>query len=667
MPYGQDDLKHGYGQDPLTGGDSNLGSAAAAIDPGPFIRGAGNFVRGVGQGLIGPPEALYQWGGGTLPKVLQDYQDRAESSGAGIAGEIVGNIPPFLLGGEVLDALGIGSKLPAVARWAMRNPRAATTLSTAGQSTIAQPSKATNWPDFLKEKAEDAGLGAILGRLLGRPIQRAAHETAEATNAPIRTANEASAQANKLFDESLAEKNRLAAAGATTEAQQATNALKAAPAPVDPRKAVPTDTTSGWWARTLEQAGVPDATVRAAPETGAKVQNAVGGRLNDIMGGMHLDSNDPALLDHLNDIRDETERALPENERAGWYHEEPEEPLGAITNPATGKTLVSPTGKPLERTTRGVREKEPKPPTGTFYRTVIAPLKQAGGTLTGQELTNYVSRIGARAEELAREAATVPRERRVVLQAQADALRNVEDSIIGHAAGSPEQKLALEQARRAYMMWSVGNDAARAQRNGVANPAQLISALQRRMGPGGRGLARYNQALNDPKSPYHDLVTWLQGQQAAHTADVPKAGAVTPVTPRSVTPERRSPQFSPPMDTERPLVYDPGKPNYPKRGIPSGTAQIAAGAALTPWHPFVGPGLIGSGLRSILGRTGGDEGSLERVVRRALQNRPRVQRGARGATAATAEQARRNAPTPGDVIRGAAKIPEGIKWAWGQL
>jgi hypothetical protein len=131
-------------------------------------------------------------------------------------------------------------------------------------------------------------------------------------------------------------------------------------------------------------------------------------------------------------------------------------------------------------------------------------------------------------------------------------------------------------------------------------------------------------------------------------------------------PDPRQPNIlGPDLPHQPTLRTDPGKPNYPRRGIPSGLAQIGMGGGL--WlggHPLLGPGLIGSGLRSIIGRTGGEEGSLEAFIRRRLQNRPRVQRGARTVAASTADEARKNVPTPKDVAKGIAKVPQYLKYAW---
>lgn len=569
-----------------------------SLDIMPVVRGAEQFFGAMPQGILGIPESIYQFGEHTigLPRPgkwadpLRRYRDWSESTWPGFAGEMVGGG----LGGMGVGALGdILGVTPKVAR-VITSPAVRTQLGTTVGSIFSQPSSGD---DYWTQLGERAGLGYLFGRWLGRPTQQAERNVALKANERATQQEAADALLTKRLTAQDRERHQAAIADALTKRQ----------GQVAAKAAVPADTTSNWWQRTLAQIGVTDpAATRAAPATGAKVRDIVGGHLNQIMEGMNLDRDDPALLEHLADIRNEVERSLPENERAGWYHEPPPPELNPL--------LMHPTtGKPLERTTRGVREKAPEPPSGTFYRTVIAPLKQGSGPLTGRDLTNYISRIGARAEELAKEAATVPRERRVILQAQADALRNVEDAIIGHAAGSAEQKTALETARRAYFMWAIGNDAARASRNGVATPAQLINSMTRRM----RGEARYEQALNDPASPYHDTVNWLQGQLGEHTTRVPTQAEVR----SGITPP-------PPRGTPPPFLRQevPPEPNRPQRNIRRGVTE-GAGAALlyALGHPIWAAGTAGHALTNIIGHgTGGNEKLVERGVRYLLENYPRI-------------------------------------------
>jgi|SRR5215472_763104 len=719
------------------------------------------------QGLAGPFEAGYQWLGGTLPKALTDFQNRADATVPGQVGEVMGNIPTFLLGGEALDALGVAGRIPGLARFIARNPRTATTLSTAAQSTIAQPSKATNWEDFLKEKAEDAGLGAILGRLLGRPIQRAAHESATeanraATEAHAQTrewdqqANEAARRAaeertatdeenrlhaneiatrraregtaadiratraqNQVDRQAVEQQNAAAQAAhaqtvatereqhqALSEAQQAYHtqqrqraqaaadalrgrkqtALDARDAARTARRDIPAQTTTGWWQRTGARIGESVPT-DAAADTGAHVQKAVGVRLNTLTDRMNLDPESAGLKDQLQEIRRQTSARLQKQNQGGFFSEEARTPLQGLVYDKEGALMPRTAGAP------------PPKVSGQWVDQVLNPLEK--GPLTGRKLTEYISRLGDEANQLATRARAIApgNPDRADLLAQADAYRQAQDTVIGHAAGSSEDKLALERARQAYMMWGVGNDAAKASQGGVANPSQLIDRMVRRLGE-----ARYKQALADPKSPFHDELNWLQQQRDALAVRSPtdrevtrpmgEAPPIPPTRPTPIpapgarTPPREIPLPSPrdPPPARQPIILGPepphqphvipeeppptprdvpARPNYPRRSIPSGLAQVGAGAAITPWHPLLGPGITLSGLRSLLRRSGGDESSLEAFVRRALTDRPRAQRAARGGAAGTAATGQRDLPSKKELMRLPKKAADAIKWAWG--
>lgn len=644
-----------------------------SLDIMPVVRGARDFVEAIPQGVLGIPEALYQYGEhvfglprpGPWADPLRRYQQQSESTWPGFFGETAGNIGGFVAGGEVADALGLASKVPAVATrtWNMLSPAARHEISTIFQSQVAQP---TQGDDFWTQKGESAFLAHLLGTVFGRASQQAQHDVATTTNkglteadrkdvAAIEQANKAAATAHTQTVKTEAEQHKAlseaqeqfhqqqraqqqSAADALNQQreQDVAQRLSQRKAQIDTRNEVPRQTTQGWWDRTLAQIGVKDpALTRAAPATGAKVRDIVGGRLNQIMQDMHLDPNDPAFTQHINEIRDEVLQNLPKDEKAGWFNKPPEPELNPL--------LVHPTtGQPLERTTRGVREKAPEEPSGTFYSTVMAPLSKE--PMTGRALTNYVSRIGARAEQLAKEAAQTPGPRRTVLQAQADALRNIEDAVIGHAAGTPEQKTALETARRAYFMWAIGNDAARAANNGVATPKQLISSMTRRM----RGEARYEQAVNDPANPYHDTVNWLQGQNTAHTTPVPSAAEVRgtqtkakPTLPAKPTPipppTPRAAASAQPLPAPRSQVPVPEAPRRPTRSYTGAAGHGAlAGTMYALGHPLGALFETREALRSLLRRTPLPEGRTEEWMRKQMTRHPRAATRPIGATLGTA-------------------------------
>lgn len=584
---------------------SNLGPLANTLDPGPFI-------KGIGQGIIGIPEAIYQYGEhlpapltfprpdklpviGPYAEPLRKYQRDVESTKTGVGGEVVGNVLGFMGGGELADLL----RVPGLLAKAGASPAARTELSTLLQSQIAEPSQGDS---FWTDKLSSGVLAHLFGRWLGRPTQQAQRNIATTTNKGIADLNQKDLDA---FRQQQAA-SKQAAANALSDPNHPINlALNARQARIDAKAAVPADTTSGWWHRTLQQIGVTDpALARAAPSTGAKVRDVVGGRRNEIIGRMELNSSDPNFTEQIHDIRDATMRDLPESAQNKFYKEPPEEDLpGLIINPVTGK--------PFARTTRGLTDKEPPKPTGDWMKTVEEPL--AKGNLTKRELSDYISRLGARAEELAKLARLVPQDQRAEMYAMSNAYRQVADAVVGHAAGSPEDKLALEAANKAYMMWSAGNDAALASRNGEATPRQLIESLKRRLG----GEARYEQALNNPQSPYHDTVNWLQDQLKAHTEKIPSAAD----TRRGVPPTPGAAPPTPP--TPREMVPVPEAPNRPARSVITPAATSAAAWALG--HPWIATAESLRALHNLLRPgSGGKEKFVERGVRALLENFPRT-------------------------------------------
>jgi hypothetical protein len=332
-------------------------------------------------------------------------------------------------------------------------------------------------------------------------------------------------------------------------------------------------------------------------------------------------------------------------------------------------------GTMLPRTTTA----EPPPPTGMWADQVLDKLKK--GPLTGRDLTNYIRDLGNKANQLATRARAIApgAPERTDLELQATALRQVQDTIIGHAAGSPEDKLALEQARKAYMMWGIGDDAAKASRNGIATPAQLVTAMTKRLGE-----ARFKQALIDPSSPFHETATWLQSQVGAHTVRIPSA---SDVRARQGKPPEKLPARPPPIPkpaartapTPRPepiaptLPEPPPAPRRPRRDYLRAGEHAAAAALLAP---HASPFAVWQGVRAIDalrgGRGGGTEGSLEAFIRRALTREPkRAGRVGRATAATAADRAQRTVPrdlrkAAEDVAAEGARVAEPyLNYRWG--
>lgn len=471
-----------------------------------------NLAAGVGQGLLDPIEGGVQLlehapyiGGAVsaaIPSGLREgarrFRQRAEASTAGEIGEVAGNILPFLFQPE----LGLARGLAAVPKIGKALGFGGRVLERGTLPAALEPVDTSQGGDFASQKLAQTAVGTVLGTggeavasTLGRAGARQATQQAAAQKAASEHA--AALQAHQTASLARASEQTARQTAATTKA------------------GVPGETTLRWQQETLNRIGLGgQAPTQVTPEASARVQKLVGDRLNQIVGRMRLDPTDPAFTETINTIRDETSRVLPESAQRGWYREAPTEDLpGLILDPTTGR--------PLARRTRAGLGEPPKA-TGDFVKTVMEPLEK--GELSGRSLTDYISRLGARAEELARKARTVPQDKRAELYAQSNALRQIEDAVIGHAAGDPADKTALEAARKAYSMWSIGNEAGRASQAGVMTPARLIQTISRRMGE-----ARYKQALADPNHPDHAILQYLQSQLGRHSAALPPVRAASAV------------------------------------------------------------------------------------------------------------------------------------------
>lgn len=483
--------------------------------PEDFGSTGANLAAGAAQGVLNIPEGAAQlaehipYVGGAvravIPQGLRDwaknYRQRAESTTAGEVGEFAGNVAPFLLQPEI----GIASRAATVGRIPGFLGRVFErgTLPAAFEPVPPQPQpsgKLVAPDDFWTQKRNQALIGTGLGTL-GETVA----STLTRMGAGGAAQRAAQQQAERDYNAALAAHHTGTLGRA---AEQATRAqAKTA------KEAVPNETTLRWQKETLDRIGLGNqAPTRVTPEASARVQKLVGDRLNQIIGRMNLDRYDPSFTDTLEEIRHDTMGAIPESAQTGFYKPPAEQDLASpIINPVTGK--------PFPRATIG----KPGKATGDWVRTVEEPL--AKGNLSGRALSDYISRLGARAEELARDARVAPQDKRAELYAMSNAYRQVEDAVIGHAAGSAEDKTALEAARKAYSMWSIGNDAGRAAKGGVMTPTDLIRTISRRMSE-----ARYKQALADPDHPDNALFSHLQQQLDRLREPLP------PVRPASAVP-----------------------------------------------------------------------------------------------------------------------------------
>lgn len=637
-------------------------SAAAAPADGQQQPGFGDFLRQQGtemgeffgaipQGVLDIPEALYQIGEHTigLPKPpeaiaepLRRYRKWAGSTWPGVAGETVGGIGTAVAGTALAPEVEVPAAIarfgaPVARAWRAASPAVRAQITSVLSSQL-QPVEGGN---FWMEKGKQALIGLLLGRLLGRPAQQAAHDVASTENVSRAAQDAADVAAHKAQVAADVLSGKQQSTLATTAAKQSRKAAQ------DIKAGVPDETTLRWQKETLDRIGLGgQAPTAVTPEASARVQKLVGDRLNTLTDRMRLDPKDPSFTEALRTAREEASQALPESARAGWYKEPVEKDLpGLILDPTTGR--------PLARTTRAGLGEPPKA-TGDFQRTVMEPLEK--GELSGRSLTDYISRLGARAEELARQARVVPQDKRAELMAQSNALRQVEDAVIGHAAGDPADKTALEAARKAYSMWSIGNDAGRASQAGTMTPARLIQTISRRMGE-----ARYKQALADPKHPDSALYKYLQDQLDRHTAKVPSEAEFRA---RQPTPPA-APVRTPP--TPRPQVEVPRAPQRPRGGLgrTAGEAALAVGLGALH-HPYAA---VLAGLHAgerLLGHRGArrPEGPIERQVRRGFTKVPRAVTPAAAAAGTVAGGVPRDLPSREEVARGASRAAQALSRSW---
>lgn len=127
---------------------------------------ATEVLVGVSQGLIDPVEGLVQlaekssgWklAPDSVRKFARDWRNRAQSSYAGIGGEVVGNVLPFLASGGSSAAGTAASLLPRAARVAPLLERVTAGAVAGGLQPVSGDS------DYLRTKLEQAAGGAVLG------------------------------------------------------------------------------------------------------------------------------------------------------------------------------------------------------------------------------------------------------------------------------------------------------------------------------------------------------------------------------------------------------------------------------------------------------------------------------------------------------------------------
>lgn len=401
--------------------------------------------------------------------------------------------------------------------------------------------------DFWRQEAEKLGLAGVTGvglqRLQGQDKSRKAAQAWEDFDKAKVASSEEEAAKKAAATESLK--------GATKEwGEQRDQILKehrdkvkevnaaTVQAGKDAQKAVPRQTSQEWWKRTLEPINEHGSTPNLDWQSGAKVQKIIGERLNKIRQQMNFPLT---KIGDLADIRKRTEQWIDSPNVPGFQQ---------LFNQYVLKPLTS-SGVPGER-----------------------PVE-----MRGQPLADYISGIGAQAQKMLREASRPNNPNASTLYQQSWGLRQIQNYIEQVASeGDPSLRAHLNEAKRAYSYWSIGDAAMQPEYGGVADPADLIRVWKGREG----SASRYARTDQDPRNLM--MKKWLDDRRAAHQEPSPPTPvSVPPPTiprPPTATPVRPTAQPTPPT-SRRPLGVTPP----PQPGKTSGGSNAAASAAsvMLPW------------------------------------------------------------------------------------
>lgn len=236
------------------------------------------------------------------------------------------------------------------------------------------------------------------------------------------------------------------------------------------RQAVPRTTAQEWWREALTPIGEEGrAPTSIGPQSSGQVQRIIGDRLNAVHRQMSFTA-DPSFGTA---IRDLTSQTLNAANRDSWEQ--------------------------------------------IFNESVMQPILKTRGSMTGQDYADYVMDLGSRIEELSRRIRSedMPESRRSDLTKMRNALRSTYNAIEDQAQGTPELKAELKNARRAYNLWSIGNNSTGAKWGGEMDPGDLAHEWESR-----QGQAAYSAEMT-PGHPTYDaenarLKGWLETQRQAH-------------------------------------------------------------------------------------------------------------------------------------------------------
>lgn len=536
----------GYGKDPVQRGTDQPSGVT-----GDIRTGAENFLQGVNTGLAGDVVGAGQLAGYVLPKAITDpianstigrklseTANRPTPGIAGGAGNLVGAGLPFLIQPE----LGIG----AAARGVPYIGRALKTLwDIVRTSTIPSAVQPANSPgERARNIAIGTGVGVPLhfgGQAAGRQLekwanQRAAGRAYDASREAAQQARQAAedraakvGRVNQSIDsrnKALTGNYRQAQAG---RAQQTYQDRVVAQAAQRARDAIPATETLNWWREALtpigEQGRAPTA---VTPQATAQVRRIIGDRLTNVRSQMLINPADAGFRDEIDGIRREVDGQLSNQGMRDQWAFEPEQRFDAQHNP------IEPSRGDTTRQQNSVWSK--------FVEQPLANIQY----LSGQQLSDYSSRLGDLAEQYARRAATAPQAERPELEAISRGLRRVVDVADRHGTSDPALLKQLTDAKRSYMLWSIGNGSTAAEKGGEMTPGRIAREWARRQGDASYG------AEMDPGHPrFHP-----ENARMKHRLEL--ARQAHEETPQPVAPQ---PPLRPP--SQRPQIPLPKIPKVP--------------------------------------------------------------------------------------------------------
>lgn len=524
---------------------------------GSFREGAEDFLHGLNTGIAGDIVGAGQLARHVLPNWMTDpiansqvgqrlsqaAQPPANQSWTNWGGSMVGAGLPFLA------VPGLGSTWGPAARVMTRS-----TLPAAVQPVNP------NDPDYWSTKALQTGVGTVAGEALQglgslgaralanikntqfakslRDLVLQINQQISDENAGRRAKFETDTDRTKAINQRIAKRNE----GITERFQQARdtreqlieNQKQAVQTAKQAQAAVPAQTTQNWWREALAVIGEQGRTPRNSQTASAQVRRIIGDRLNNVREQMLLNPYDQGFQGDIEQIRGRLDRQLTNQKiRDDWAYEAP------TRFDAQGNQL------PPSRTDLARQQ-------GSIWGKYVTQPIQDQRYIHGRPFAEYISRISDLAEEYARKAMRAPESEAPEFRMISQGLRDVIDVVESHGTGGdPALTKQLGDAKRAYHLWSIGNDSV--DLSGEMTPGKLIGTWMRRQG----GQANYGAEMVPGHPQFHPenarIKQGLERALQAHTGPLPAATPPPPV-PRPTT---KWGQIPPPP---KPKMVQPGPP-----------------------------------------------------------------------------------------------------------